>query len=253
MWSFGLCNTTTEFDPFQFCDWLGATLTRSRRTTRQEHTMNNDHKLKQDVLAELAWEPSISADHIGVTAKEGVVTLSGHVGSYWEKHAAESAAGRVQGLKALVEEIEIRLPLQIKRGDDEIAAAALSRLSWNSSLPKDAVRVKVEKGFVTLTGQVDWRFQKDAAAREIRSLSGVTGVANQTTVKLRPNTANISDDIMHALNRSWFFDDNITVSADGGKVRLTGTVDSWRDRQTAASTAWAAPGTTAVENDIRIN
>jgi osmotically-inducible protein OsmY len=215
--------------------------------------MNNDHKLKQDVLAELGWEPSVSADHIGVTAKDGVVTLSGHVENYSQKRAAEMAAGRVQGVKALAEEIEIRLPSHIKRGDDEIAAAALSRFSWDSSVPKDAIKVKVEKGFVTLTGQVDWYFQKEAAAQAVRSLSGVTGVANLTTIKLRPNTTNISDDIMHALHRSWYFDDNIKVSADGGKVRLTGTVDSWSDREMAASTAWAAPGTTAVENNIRIN
>jgi len=216
--------------------------------------MHNDHKLKQDILAELAWEPSISADHIGVTAKDGVVTLSGHVESYWEKRAAERAAGRVQGLKALAEEIEIRLPIHFKRGDDEIAAAALSRLSWDVSIPKDAVKVKVEKGFVTLTGQVEWHYQKDSATDGIRSLSGVTGVANQITTKTRPDTATISDDILHALNRSWFFDDNnIKVSAEGGKVHLTGKVDSWTDRETAGATAWAAPGTTSVVNDIRIS
>lgn len=215
--------------------------------------MNDDHKLKQDILAELAWEPSISADHIGVTAKEGVVTLTGHVESYWQKQAAERAASRVQGVKALAEELEIRLPFNIKRSDEEIAAAAVSRLSWDISVPKDAAKVKVEKGFVTLTGQVDWHYQKDSAADAIRSLSGVTGVANQITTKPRPNTATISDDIMHALHRSWFFDDNIKVSAEGGKVHLTGSVDSWTDRQTAASTAWAAPGTTSVVNDIHIN
>ena len=121
------------------------------------------------------------------------------------------------------------------------------------SVPKDAIKVKVEKGFVTLTGQVDWHFQKEAAAQDIRSLSGVTGVTNKTTVKLRPNTANIRDEIMHALHRSWLDDDNIKVSADGGNVRLTGTVNSWSDRQMAGSTAWAASGTTSVDNDIRIN
>lgn len=215
--------------------------------------MNNDHKLKQDVVAELAFEPSVNSDHIGVTAKDGVVTLSGHVESYWEKDVAEMAAGRVHGVKALAEEIEVRLPFHVKRGDDEIAAAALNRLSWDVSVPKDAIKVKVEKGFVTLTGQVDWHFQKEAAAQDIRSLSGVTGVTNKTTIKLRPNTANIRDEIMHALHRSWLDDDNIKVSADGGKVRLTGTVDSWSDRQMAGSTAWAASGTTSVENDIRIN
>lgn len=215
--------------------------------------MNTDHKLKTDVLAELAWEPSVNADHIGVTAQGGVVTLTGHVESYWQKHAAETAAGRVQGVKALAEEIEIRLPVHFKRSDDEIAAAALSRLSWDSAIPKDAVKIKVEKGYVTLTGQVEWHYQLESAATMIRSLRGVTGVSNQLAIKVRPNTTAISDDIMHALHRSWFFDANtIEVSADGGKVHLTGTVDSWVDRQTAAATAWAAPGTTSVENDLRV-
>jgi len=216
--------------------------------------MNNDHKLKTDVLAELAWEPSVTADHIGVTAKDGVVTLTGHVNTFWQKHAAEKAAGRVQGVKALAEEIEIRLPLHFKRADDEIAAAALSRLSWESSIPPDAVKVKVEKGYVTLTGQVDWYYQIDSVAMMIRSLSGVTGVSNQLSIKVRPNTATISDDITHALHRSWFFDENnIKVTAEGGKVRLTGTVDSWSDLRKAASTAWAAPGTTSVQNDLRVS
>jgi osmotically-inducible protein OsmY len=216
--------------------------------------MTADHKLKTDVLAELAWEPSVSEDHIGVTAKNGVVTLTGHVETYWQKHAAESAAGRVQGVKALAEEIEIRLPVHFKRSDDEIAAAALSRLSWDSAVPKDAVKVKVEKGYVTLTGQVDWHYQLESAAAMIRSLGGVIGVSNQLSIKARPNTETISDDIMHALHRSWLFDENtVSVSAIGGKVHLTGTVDSWADRQTAASTAWAARGTTSVENDILVS
>ena len=215
--------------------------------------MNNDHKLKTDVLAELSWEPSVSSDHIGVTAKDGVVTLSGHVDSYWQKHAAEAAAGRVQGVKAIAEEIEVRLPLHFNRSDDEIAAAALSRLAWDVSIPKEAVKVKVEKGMVTLTGKLDWHFQQDSARANIRSLSGVVGVDDQTTLTIRPNTERISDNILHALNRSWFFDDSdIKVTAVGGNVRLTGTVDSWSDRQTAASTAWAAPGATSVENDITV-
>lgn len=214
--------------------------------------MNNDHKLKTDILAELAWEPSISADHIGVTAKDGVVTLSGYVDSYWQKRAAERAAGRVKGLKALAEEVEVRLPVHIKRNDEEVAAAALGRLAWDSSLPDDAVKIKVENGFVTLTGDVDWQFERDAAADAVRSLLGVTGVANQINIKMRPNISAISDNIMHALHRSWYFDDNVNVTAAGGKVHLTGTVGSWGDRQTAAATAWAAPGTTSVINDIRI-
>jgi osmotically-inducible protein OsmY len=214
--------------------------------------MKNDHQLKQDVTAELTWEPSISADHIGVTAKDGVVTLSGHVNSFWQKQAAETAAGRVKGVKALAEEIEVRLPVHIKHGDDEIAAAALNRMSWDVSVPSDAVKVKVEKGHVTLTGTVDQYYQKDAAAWDIRPLMGVTGVTNQIAVKPHPDSLTISDDIRHALHRSWLFDDNIKVSATGGRVHLTGKVENWNDRQLAASTAWAAPGTTSVSNDILV-
>lgn len=214
--------------------------------------MNTDHELKTNVLAELVWEPSISADHIGVTAKDGVVTLSGHVETYWQKLAAERAAGRVKGVKALVEEIEVRLPSHAKRADDEIAAAAVSRLAWDAALTGHPIKAKVEKGYVTLTGNVDWHFEHEAAADAVRSLAGVTGVANQTKVKARPDTASISGDIMRALHRSWYFDDNVNVSTIGGKVHLTGEVDTWSDWQTAGATAWAAPGTTSVVNDIRI-
>ena len=177
--------------------------------------MHSDHQLKADILAELAYEPSISADHIGVTAKDGVVTLMGHVETYWQKRAAETAAGRVKGVKAITEEIEVRLPLHIKHGDDAIAAAAVNRLEWDVSVPLDTIKVKVEKGFVTLIGTVAQHYQKDAAAWSIQSLIGVTGVANQTVVTPKVDTRTISDDIQHALHRTWF-SDNIKVSATDG-------------------------------------
>lgn len=215
--------------------------------------MSNDTQLKQAVLDELSWEPRINAAHIGVTAKEGVVSLMGHVESYGEKLAAETAAGRVRGVKGIAEEIEVKLPFGSQRGDEDIASAALNRLSWDASIPKDAIKVKVEKGWVTLTGQVDWHFQKDAVAMEIRGLMGVTGVSNQVAIKTRPNTADISENIKTALHRSWYDDDKVKVTATGGKVQLSGTVHAWADRQMAASTAWAAPGTTSVENNIAVN
>ena len=215
--------------------------------------MSQDSELQQLVLAEFNWEPSVAAGHIGVTANAGVVTLSGHVDSYARKHAAEMAAGRVKGVKAVAEEIEVRLPFETQRSDEAIAAAAIERLSWNVSVPKDSVKVKVEKGWVTLTGQVDWWYQKDAAEHDIRPLLGVTGVSNQTTIKPRVNAANLSDDITHALHRSWFSDpEAVHVRTDGGKVVLTGTVNSFYERQVAARTAWAAPGATNVENDIAV-
>ncbi len=215
--------------------------------------MSHDEKLQQAVLAEFKWEPSVTAAHIGVTADHGVVTLSGHVGSYAEKLAAEAAAHRVKGVRAVAEEIEVRLAFDAKRTDAEIAAAAVDRLLWNTSVPKRSVEVTVEKGWVTLSGQVDWFYQREAVEQDVRPLLGVTGVSNQTTIRPHVDTSGLSDDITHALHRSWFFDpDAISVRAEGGTVILSGTVHSPHDRQVAAATAWSAPGATAVENDITV-
>ena len=213
--------------------------------------MSHDDKLQKAVLAELSWEPSITAAHIGVTADNGTVTLTGHVNSYGQKHAAEMATGRVKGVKAIAEEIEVRLPFEIKRDDADIATAAANRLAWDTGTPRDAVKIKVEQGRVTLTGQVEWHFQKEAAEREIRNLMGVLGVSNQITIKPRVDTAHLQDDIQLALHRSIFFQpENVHVTAQDGRVKLTGTVNSWQERRTAASTAWAARGATSVENDL---
>lgn len=213
--------------------------------------MSQDDQLQKAVLAELNWEPSITAAHIGVTADNGTVTLSGHVESYGQKHAAEMATGRVKGVKAVAEEIEVRLPFQIKRDDADIATAAVNRLAWDTGTPRDAVKIKVEKGWLSLTGEVNWHFQKEAAEREVRHLLGVIGVSNNITVKSRVNTAHLQDDIQHALHRSIFFQpEKVRVSAQEGRIKLTGTVTSWMDRRTAGMTAWAAPGATSVENDL---
>ena len=215
--------------------------------------MSDDKRLKQAVLDELQWEPSVNAAHIGVTAKDGVVTLLGHVENFAEKSAAEKAARRVNEVRAVAEEIEVRLPFNIKHGDEEIASAAANRLQWDSAVPKGAVKAKVEKGWVTLTGEVDWHYQQDAAASDVRGLWGVIGVSNEITIKSKPNTSNIRDNILVALHRSWFDPATINVTAQGGKVTLTGEVDSWYERDEAGSTAWAAPGTTSVQNDISVN
>jgi osmotically-inducible protein OsmY len=215
--------------------------------------MSSDTQLKQSVLSELSWEPRVDSAHIGVTAKDGVVTLMGHVATYGQKNAAEAAARRVKGVLAVAEEIEVKLPFDADRGDDDIAAAVVDRLTWDASIPQDAIKVKVEKGWVTLSGDVDWYYQKNAVEQEIRWLFGVVGVSNQIAIKLRPDTGKISDDIRHALHRSWLFDSKtINVNATGGQIRLSGTVRSPHERQVAAATAWAAPGATAVENDLRV-
>jgi osmotically-inducible protein OsmY len=211
-----------------------------------------DASLKEAVLAELAWEPSVKAAHIGVTARDGVITLSGHVQHFAEKLAAQSGALRVKGVKAVTEEIEVKLPFEIKHSDEGIARAALDRLASDSTLPRDSVKVAVQDGWVTLTGEVGWHFEHDAAAQDVRPLWGVVGVTNLITLKPRVNTHNLTSDISLALHRSWFEPAGISVTADGGKVTLTGHVKSWSERDRADSAAWAAPGATDVENRLVI-
>lgn len=215
--------------------------------------MSDDKQLKQSVLDELKWEPSVNASHIGVTTKDGVVTLMGSVESYAEKHGAETAALRVKDVKAVAEEIEVKLPFSVKHGDSEIAEAAVNRLAWDSSVPRDEVKIAVTNGWVTLTGQVHWHYQHDAAADAVRTLWGVTGVSNQISIKPHANAGDIKSDIMIALNRSWFKPEHIEVAAYDGKVTLSGTVEYWGERALAGSTAWAAPGVTSVTNDIRVH
>lgn len=215
--------------------------------------MSEDSHLQQSIIAELGWDPSVNAAHIGVTANAGVATLTGHVETFAEKQAAEMAALRVKGVKAVADDIEVQVPFERQRGDDEIASAVLERLLWDVYIPRDTIKVRVEKGWVTLTGQADWWYQIKAAGHEVRCLAGVTGLSNQVVLKPKVDTRNLNDDIMHALHRSWFFDPRtVNVSAREGNVLLTGTVTSQHDRQLAAATAWTAPGTTSVKNDIVI-
>ncbi len=215
--------------------------------------MSQDSQLQQAVLAEFAWEPSVTAAHIGVTARGGIVTLTGHVESFAVKQAAEAAARRVRGVKAVAEEIEVRLPSDMRRGDEDIAAAVVNRLALDVSVPRGSVRVQVENGWVTLSGQVDWNYQRDAVGQNVRTLLGVRGVFNEVTIKTKVNVADLSNGINHALYRSSHFSpDDVQVRAADGTVYLTGTVHSPHDRDVAAATAWAAPGATAVVNDITV-
>jgi osmotically-inducible protein OsmY len=218
-----------------------------------------DSSLQQAVLDELKWQPNVKAADIGVTAKDGVVTLTGHVGSYAEKWAAERAAGSVFGVKAVAEELEVRYPFEKKKEDDaDIAQRALQVLSWDTEVPKDKVKVKVEKGLVTLSGNLDWHYQRSAAESDVRKLHGVIGLNNQIVIKPRVQASNVRasnvrDEIVAALKRRARIEaDHITVTTDGSKVTLGGKVDTWYERRLAESTAWSAPGVTQVENRLTV-
>lgn len=204
-------------------------------------------------FAELNWEHGVTPAHIGVTANDGTVTLTGYVENFAEKHAAEAAASRVNGVKAVADQIEVRPCPETSRSDEDIAATAVERLAWNVAIPSDAVKITVEDGWITLTGEVDWHYQKVAAEQDLRPLHGVVGVTNKITIIAGDRASDISDEIMHALHRSWFFDPKtIDVDVDNGTVRLSGTVRSTHERQVAAATAWSTPGVIDVMNNIQV-
>ena len=212
-----------------------------------------DLELKKAVESELSYEPSINAAEIGVAAKGGVVTLTGRVQSYWERVAAERAVERVSGVKAVVNELEIRLPSSSERTDEDIARAAINALEWSVLIPANRIKVKVSKGWVTLEGTVDWQFQKTAAEKAVRKLIGVKGVSDLVEVKPRVSKTDVRAAIEEALKRSAELDANrIKVETDGDKVILRGSVRSWFEREEAERAAWRAPGVRAVEDDIEI-
>lgn len=214
----------------------------------------NDTTIHQDVLDELEFEPSIDAANIGVAVENGIVTLSGHVGSYAEKAAAEAAVRRVRGVRAIAEEIQIRYPERKKHADDEIAARALKIISWDTALPDAAIGVTVQRGCVTLTGEVPWHFQRIAAENAVRKLGGVVAIVNLVTIRPTASAADIGERIENALRR------NAEIEASGihagvidGNVTLEGGVHSWNERRAAERAAWSVQGVTRVDNRISVN
>ena len=212
--------------------------------------MKSDAQLKTDVNEELKWEPSVNATQIGVAVKDGVVTLSGHVDSYAEKWNAEKAAQRVVGVKALAVEMDVKLPGTSQRTDADIARSAEQVISCTSALPRGAVKVLVEGGWVTLSGEVHWEYQRKVAARAIRHLLGVTGVSDQITVKQVMSSASVKSDIEAALKRLSSAPQTIDVAVHGGDVTLRGSVGSWYERDRARAAAWRAPGITNVVDEL---
>ena len=213
-----------------------------------------DTQIQADVLAELKWEPRLNPNEIGVIVKDGVVTLTGWVDSYTKRWAAEDVAHRVRGVKAVANDIEVRLTSTDERTDQDIAKAAARALEWDAFVPPEKIDVTVSKGWVTLKGEVEWNYQKQDAERVVRRLQGVKGVSNLITVRPRTTPSELKNKIEQALVRSAELDaKNITVEVDGSKVILKGTVRSWAEKQEAERQAWAAPGVTSVDNRITIS
>ncbi|MFO1185703.1 MAG: BON domain-containing protein [Bauldia sp.] len=212
-----------------------------------------DKEIRADVLAELDWEPSVNAANIGVAVENGVVTLSGHVATYAQRFAAERAAKRVRGVRAVAEEIEVRPEMTHVTADDEIAKRAVNVLAWDVELPAGAVKVVVTKGWVTLSGEVEWPYMRTLAESRIRTLQGVTGLTNLIQVKARADAAEIRRRIVDTLKRNAEIDaKGIRVTLVDGKVTLEGKVHTWRDRDALETAVWAAPGVKAVDDRVLV-
>ena len=213
-----------------------------------------DMEIKRQVESELSWDPQVkSAPAIGVSVKDGIVTLRGRVESVTERQAAESAVMRVRHVKGIVNQLEVRLRKSCERTDEDIARAAVDALAWMSELPKDQVKVKVEDGIITLMGTVYWNYQKESAEHVVRSLTGIKRVVNLIEVRPTADEIFVKSNIEAAVKRNAELDaKRIEVETIGTKVILCGTVHSWAERKEAERVAWEAQGVTEVENQITV-
>jgi osmotically-inducible protein OsmY len=214
----------------------------------------SDSSLRQDIIDELDFEPSLDAADIGVAVEDGVATLTGHVPTYAQKITVEDVVRRVKGVKGIAQQIEVRPFGTNRTADDEIAKRALSTISWNTAIPDDAVQVKVQEGWVTLTGKVEWQYQKTAAADAVRDLAGVVGVTNRIEIASRASAFDVKKRIEDALKRNAEIEAQaIRVNVlDGGKITLDGKVHAWSERRAAERAAWSAPGVKVVDDRITV-
>jgi osmotically-inducible protein OsmY len=216
--------------------------------------MRTDNEIERDIEDELRWDPSLANDDIAVAVRDGVVTLAGYVKSYLDKWHAERAAGKVKGVKAIANNLTVKLPSSSERTDPEIARAVVDALKWNVSVPNDRIKAKVDNGWVTLEGDVDWHFQREAAERSVRWITGVKGVTNLVTVRVRPTPQDVKQKIKAALGRGAQIDaDRITVDVEGNKAILRGTVRSYTEYRDAERAARNAPGIVEVENNLTVD
>jgi len=213
-----------------------------------------DTDLQKDLVAELNWEPSLRNDDVAVGVRDGVVTLAGFVDSFIDKWKAERAASKIKGVKAIANELEVKLPTTSSRPDPDIARAALDALNWDISVPHDRIKVKVEKGWLTLEGDVDWYYQKEAAERAVRHLTGVKGVSNLIMLRVQPAPSDVKQRIKEALQRGAQVDaEHITVDIEGNQAILRGTVRSYAEMRDAERAARNAPGVTEVKNRLTVD
>ena len=217
--------------------------------------MKNNAELQKDVQDAIKWEPLLNAAEIGVTVKDGVVTLTGIVDNYTKKSEAEDAAKNVAGVKAVVEKIEVKFSNSwAKKDDNEIATEVLNAFKWNWQVPNDKIKVKVENGWVSLEGELQYYYEKDAAKDAVKNLLGVTGVSNNIKIKSDVNEAIEKADIECALKRNWsIYDNDIEVEVSGHKAILSGTVDSWYQKDEAERIAFNAPGVWSVDNELIVD
>jgi osmotically-inducible protein OsmY len=211
-----------------------------------------DTQLRQDVESELGWDPSVTFDKIAVAAQDGIVTLRGSVPHYYDKMSAEKAVRRVGGVRAIADELEVDLFPEYRRSDDEIARAALSALEWSYSAP-EGIKVTVDNGWITLLGEAEWAFERNAAREAVGSLLGVRGVSNNITIKSKVHAPDVKARIEEALKRSAETEGrNIQVSVSGDRVNLSGSVHSFAELEDARLAAWSAPGVLIVDDDLKI-